>query len=286
MAACAASTGDRSATSASSEPPIGATSSPVITADETDSPMPERPNGLWDQIYRRNQTVAKAGSGMYRTPVRAMPQMRYIIDGEEISIADAYVAGQVVAVEPGRSFRWSYEDEWGDGPATMHELDFDAQDAQISTIHLVVRIDRAIVDPDASQGVHQDLAAGSTVTMGVALATTQLDLASIQSELVDQQTHLAALVYDWEFFDYADNVWSVGNDGIQLGRIRDDVVEFPALRYEGGLEELEGGSYIRAEGPDGPKIFTVPVEILEAPQTGEPEAFTSDPLTGQSSPVS
>ncbi len=285
LAGCAVSSDDISATNAAAEPPSSATSSPTITPDETQSSVSERANSLWDQIYGRNQAVAKTGSGIYQTPVRAMPQMRYTIDGEEpISIAEAYVAGQVVAVEPGRSFRWSYQDEMGDGPATKHELEFEAADAQASTIHLVMTIDRAIVDPDASEGVHQDLTAGSTATLGVVLAAP-LDLDSIRSELVGQQTQLAGLVYDWEFFDYADNVWAVGNDGIQLGRIRDEVVEFPALRYEGGPEDVEGGSYTQPEGPNGPKIFTVPVDVLEAPQTGEPEEFTSDPDTGQLSPV-
>lgn len=264
--------------------PVSASPRPLETLTEPSTPRPEFPDGLWDRIYSRQ--ADRCCGGIFETPVRAMPQMRYIIDGgAPTSMANAYVVGDVVAVEPGASFRWTFQGEDGDGPEVMHELDFNAEDAQATTVHLVVRVERAIVDPDQDDDVHEAVSVGSTVTLAVFLGAA-IDLESVRSELLEQPTRLAALVNEGTtLFDYAEDLWAVSMDGEYLGRVRDDLVEFPAERYEGGPEEPEGGFYTQPEGPDGPRVFTVPIVVLEAPQTGGPEAFTQDPGSGWYRPV-
>lgn len=112
---------------------------------------------FFDTLAARHQSIDRAG-GIYSSLPEAMPQVRYIVDGREVSVADAYVVGEFVDVEPGRSFRWSREND----TEHRHETEFNAPQAQASTVHLTLRVERSIVDPDQPAAIKRAFDVGST----------------------------------------------------------------------------------------------------------------------------
>ncbi|MGQ0466116.1 MAG: hypothetical protein ACT4QG_12425 [Sporichthyaceae bacterium] len=220
---------------------------------------------MFENIRARNASASR-GPSLYESPPSAMPQVRYSVDGgKPISIADAYVVGELVAVEPGRSFRWT-----DDGAnETRQEVAYGAPDAQASTVHLKVRIRRSIVDPNQPEEIRRSFAPGNDVTLGVAL-DAPVNLESVRKEL-EAKKSLAALLYQPSpVFDYDRSVWAIGLDGGLLGTVRDGrTVEFP------GLEETSSRS---GESPDTKASFTV--EDLEKPSK-EVKKVTRDPKTGR-----
>lgn len=201
-------------------------------------------------------TVARM-AGVYEEPPEAMPQVRYIInDAKPTSVADSYVVGDFVSVEPGRSFRWTFEDE----KEVTHETAFNAEDAQASSVHLVLRIKRSIVDPDLSASAKREFSAGKTVTLGLGMGRL-VDIDAIRKEL--QGTTLVALLYKSPVFDYDKSLWGVLRDGGLLGTVSDDdrTVTFP--RLEEPHDDVNPAQH----------IFTV--EELERP-SGEPVRVTRD----------
>lgn len=115
-----------------------------------------------------------------------MPQVRYVIDGgEPISIADAYVVGEFVSAEAGASFRWST-----DGVEIRHELDYNATDAQASSAHVTLAIERSIVDPNQPEAVHRSLDPGNRATFGLAL-NPPVNLEAVTAEFQKTPTLVA-----------------------------------------------------------------------------------------------
>lgn len=209
----------------------------------------------------RGDTASRVG-GVYRSPAEAMPQVRYRINGRApSSVADAYVVGDIVDVQPGRSHRWTFEGE--DEVERRHELAFNAEDAQASTVHLVVRIVRSIVGPDVSDGVWRGFGAGKDVTLGLAMGA-QVDVPALRESLVGQP--VAALLYGSSpVFDYDENLWAILQDGGLLGHVGDDgtvtfregsTVPLAELERPGGepIEVTQNeGRYLRAgERPTDP----------------------------------
>lgn len=155
-----------------------------------------------------------------------MPQVRYSIDGRDpISVADAYVVGDFVKVEPGGSFKWTEDAE----NEFRQEVPFNAEDAQSSTIHLTLNIRRSIVDPNQPEQVHRDLARGNDVTLGLALGTP-VNIDAVRSELMSAKSFAALLYEPSPVFEYDRSLWAIVLDGGLLGTVTDDrTVTFPAL---------------------------------------------------------
>lgn len=221
--------------------------------------------GLFENIMARHHATSRGG-GIYASPVDAMPQVRYVIDGgQPISVADAYVVGNFVDAKAGASFRWT-EDA---SEETRHALDFNAEGAQISTIHVTLRIQRSITDPNQPDAVRKGLSPGNDVTFGLALsAPVNVDAAEAELKALGQ---LVVLLYrPSPVFDYRDDLWAVLEDGAFLGHVRRGVVEFPAFKDPEAVAHAEPASYA--------------VEELEAPR-GEPRAVTYDRNTGRYQPT-
>lgn len=230
-------------------------------------------SGLFENIGARHDATSRGGA-LYESPLGAMPQVRYVIDGSEpISVAEAWVIGRVVSVEEGRSFRWT---ETGD-EETRHEVEFNAPDAQVSTIHVTVSIERSIVDSNQPKTVHTSLAPGRTATFALALSAP-VRLGAAEAEL-RASSQLGALLYrPSPVFDYAPELWAVLEDGAFLGQVRDGVVEFPALDgHDTGNGDAE------ADGSHGPNFD---VAQLEAPQRDGPISVTYDAESGRYKPSS
>ena len=202
---------------------------------------------LFQAINARTATVSRAG-GYYETVAQAMPQVRYTIDGAApISIADLYVVGGMVNVEPGRSFGWTLgEHHEPEGPRAdeseiRHELDFNGVGAQVSTVHVTIVIDRAIVDPNKASDLAERIEPGSQLTFALALSAP-VDVDAVRADLEPVGT-LAVLLYEGSpVFDYDPTLFAVLEDGAFLGHILDGTVYFPALdhtRDEFPVEELE-----------------------------------------------
>lgn len=207
----------------------------------SNQPRPQA-QGVFENISARHQAKARAG-GIYQSVADAMPQVRYTInDGAPVSVADAYVVGPFVSAEPGPSFRWTEDNETGE---TRHELDFNAEDAMTSHVHLTLQIKRSIIDPNQPESVQRELAAGKTVTLGLAL-DAPAEITEIRDRFKGQS--LVALLYKPSpVFDYDPSLWAILEDGAFLGHTSSNGrdVTFPALESDHdrksafSFEELE-----------------------------------------------
>ncbi|MBA2336771.1 MAG: hypothetical protein H0V96_03260 [Acidimicrobiia bacterium] len=217
-------------------------------------------HGVFENIRARHEPASRAG-GLYASLVEAMPQVRYVIDGgEPISIADAYVVGEFVSAEAGKSFRWSTD---GD-VEVRHELEYNATDAQASSVHVTLAIERSIVDPNQPEAVHRSLDPGNKVTFGLAFNAPVI-LEAVTAEFQTTPT-LVALLYDSSpVYDYEEGLWAVLEDGAFLGQASDDSAYFPALD-SGDANGAEAAPFSFAE--------------LEAPPPSEPIAVSSEAAGG------
>lgn len=209
----------------------------AVTWDEGAGPTEK---DFFETLAARHEMADRVG-GVYSSLPEAMPQVRYIVDGREVSVADAYVVGEFVDVEPGRSHRWTFEND----TERRHETEFNAPEAQASTVHLTLRVERSIVDPDQPAAAKRAFAAGSTVRLGVALGA-RIDVEAVRERL--SGLTLAALLYDSSaVFDYDRSLWAVLEDGGFLGVVEATTVTFPALDTAFGVDQLErpGGPPIR-----------------------------------------
>jgi hypothetical protein len=181
------------------------------------------PDDVFETLAARHASGTRAG-GIYSSLPEAMPQVRHVMDGRELSVADAYVVGKFVGVEPGRSHRWSFDDD----TEVRHETAFNAPDTEAGTVHVTLRIERSIVDPDQSADVERAFTAGNTVRLGLALGA-YIDVEAVRNRLTGLT--LAALLHDSSaVFDYDPSLWAVLEDGGFLGVVGDDrTVTFPAL---------------------------------------------------------
>lgn len=209
-----------------------------------------------EQLRRDGQTVSCVG-GAFDTPRGAMPQVRYRIDGgDPVSMSDAWVVGTLVDVEPGRSFRWTYDAE--NDRDTMHVLEYGAPGADLSTVHLVMRLDRALTAPDVNARVRHWLQEGATVRIGLNVGPS-VDLPD--DPQLPHDVRLGAILHrDGFASSYDDAVWGITTncDESYLGPIDGGVVTFPDVR------------------PDSDHL----VADLEADQDSDPIPLTRDPNTG------
>lgn len=200
-------------------------------------------HGVFEGIGDRHY-AAPRGGGLYDSPVAAMPQRRYAIDGKDpVSVADAYVAGDLISVEPGRSFRWTR----GASREVRHQLTYNAPDAQVSTIHLTFRVARSIVAPNQDDAVRGEFEPGQNVTVAIAL-NAPVDIESAQKELLTSQQYVALLYRPSPVFDYDTKLWAVLEDGAFLGKVdANNVVTFPGYRSEVELPPTTVGDLERKD---------------------------------------
>lgn len=229
-------------------PPVSEQSSPEPEADSTDQ---GDIGPVLEELYQRGQTVSRAG-GLYRNVAEAMPNVTYAVDdGTEFAFADLYVTGRVVDVSPGIGLNWTDEDDEdaGDTEQTI-ELEFNSDDALISTIHVTVDVTRSIADPRAPLEPDQ-------IVFGLAL-DSPVDLDAAREELVSLG-QVALLMYQPSpVYAYDPSVWTILEDGAFLGLVgTDGSVTFPVLSGD-------------VDGPGGGNRLTI--DELEAGDGGVPIA--------------
>ncbi len=214
-------------------------------------------------IGERTGTASTTG-GLYGDPVEAMPQVRYRIDGaDDVSVADAYVRGRVVDVIEGRSFTW----DLGDDVEVRRQLPFNSSEAMVSTVHLIVEIERSIVDSNQRQGDQEALSPGNSVVIGLAL-NAPADTEEIAKELMAKPGVAALLYTDSPVFDYDGGVWAVLNNGAYLGLVSGDQVVFPNVTAKDAPHDEPGNAQYS-------------IEALEAPWDREPIEADYDPSSGR-----
>lgn len=70
--------------------------------------------GVFEEIQARSTMASRVG-GLYGSIPEAMPQVRYIVSGDDpVSVADAYVVGDLVSVDSGRTFQWTVDPVTGE----------------------------------------------------------------------------------------------------------------------------------------------------------------------------
>lgn len=223
----------------------------------SDEGTEDAPASVFEQLAQRGATASSDGR-VYDSLLGAMPQVQYSVDGgPPVSLADGYVVGRVDRVEAGRSFRWPGIDSEGETETTF-VLDFNADDAQISTVHVTMMIERSIVAPDLPQSRASALDAGNEVTFVLGL-DSPADPSAIEAELKEAGT-LAVLLNDSFVLDYDPSLWGVLEDGAVLGTVDGDFVQFPAAKGEGYGWRFK-------------------VADLEAPHSGEPIPLTFNEQT-------
>lgn len=172
----------------------------------------------------------------YTSVVEAMPSVLYLVNGrEELRMSDAYVVGTIIDVQEGRSFNWVE----GTNSSERIEVPFNSADAKVSTVHLVIKVDRSIVAP-GQLDIDQ-----TTVTVGLALnAPVAVDAA--RKDLSTGGSVAVLLVRFSPVFDYDPALWAILDDGEFLGRVSDEgTVSFPTLAERGlvpdglTIEQLE-----------------------------------------------
>ena len=171
-----------------------------------------------EQIQQRS---ASRSQPLYSTFDEAMPNINYVIDGSvETKASDLYIRGTVIAVDPGKSFRWELDDS-GENEQRF-EIDYNAEGAMVSTVHLTVRPNRIIT------GDHTSSPSGDVV---IALAlNSPLDVPAVKKEFIDYGTIAAVLLDDSPVFDYQDNLWAILEDGALFAVVNDEgILNFPAI---------------------------------------------------------
>lgn len=172
----------------------------------------------------------------YTSVVEAMPSVLYLVDGrEELRVSDAYVVGTVIDVQEGRSFNWAE----GTDSSERIEVPFNSADAKVSTVHLVIEVDRSIVAPGQPEIDH------TTITVGLALnAPVAVD--AVREDLSTGGRVAVLLVRFSPVFDYDPALWAILDDGEFLGLVSaEGAVSFPALAERGlvpdglTIEQLE-----------------------------------------------
>lgn len=235
-----------------------------------------------DLIAQRTHAVTRAAVP-YTSVLEAMPNVVYLVNGtDELRISDAYATSSVVAVDAGRSFYWKEDPD----SSTRVEVPFNDDEAQVSTLHLTVAVERAIVAPG------QPEIANSTISVGLVL-NAPLDLDAARKELTGNGSVVVLLLVRSSLvFDYDPTVWAILDDGEFFGLVSSNgTVSFPALAER----ELvpDGLTIEQFETPtiDGPISISnvngqwVRVDFRTSVAGREPRAMTGDPTPRQSPQV-
>ncbi|MFA5775443.1 MAG: hypothetical protein WC864_08705, partial [Ilumatobacteraceae bacterium] len=128
----------------------------------------------------------------YTSVIEAMPNVVYQVDGRrELRVSDAYVVGTIIDVQEGRSFNWMENSN----SSERIEVSFNGADAQVSTIHLIIKVDRSIVVPNMPD------IADSTVAVGLAL-NAPVDMDAAREDLLKGGRVVVLLVRSSPVFDY------------------------------------------------------------------------------------
>ena len=175
------------------------------------------------------QIVAATGhastvSTWYSSPLEATPLTTYVIDGEEKPnpVSDLFVVGTVLNVTGGMGYSWPGGPQVVGGQPTEELMQFNHEDAWLSTVHLTVSIESSLYR-DATFASLQE------VKIGLALLSP-VNLDSLRTELVGQRIAAPLRINEKTFFRQESEVYGVLLSGEMLGFVGDDgMVSFPAL---------------------------------------------------------
>ena len=181
------------------------------------------------------QIVAATGhastvSTWYSSPLEATPLTTYVIDGEEKPnpVSDLFVVGTVLNVTGGMGYSWPGGPQVVGGQPTEELMQFNHEDAWLSTVHLTVSIGSSLYG-DATFASLQE------VKIGLALLSP-VNLDSLRTELVGQRIAAPLRINEKTFFRQESEVYGVLLSGEMLGFVGDDgMVSFPALTSLGKL---------------------------------------------------
>lgn len=152
-----------------------------------------------------------------RTIEEAMPNVCYLVDGEERRVSDLYVVGQVEGVRAGGSFAWEFTDE----RETRIDLAFNDERAMISTIFVTMDVEHGIAADPAAE-------IPAFVEFGLSIPSP-VDLEWAQSELIDLGRIVVILEAGSVMWDEP-GLYNVLEDGAFFGPVAaDDTVTFPML---------------------------------------------------------
>ena len=175
------------------------------------------------------QIVAATGhastvSTWYSSPLEATPLTTYVIDGEEKPnpVSDLFVVGTVLNVTGGMGYSWPGGPQVVGGQPTEELMQFNHEDAWLSTVHLTASIESSLYR-DATFASLQE------VKIGLALLSP-VNLDSLRTELVGQRIAAPLRINEKTFFRQESEVYGVLLSGEMLGFVGDDgMVSFPAL---------------------------------------------------------
>lgn len=174
---------------------------------------------VFETIEEREHLVVRLASA-YESFEEALPNARWVVNGEERTWSDVFVVGKVESVEPGRSFAWVEDDETDS--IEKIELPFGDDKAEASTIHITVAADDVI----AADGVKVD----REVTFGIAVGP-ETSVADVRAEFEAYGT-VAALLVESAVFDYQEGLYGIVEGGKFLGTSADGVISFPLLEED------------------------------------------------------
>ena len=180
---------------------------------------------LSDQIVEFNASSTYV-EVPFASALETTPLTVFVIDGVEdpYPVSDLFLVGTVQEVSGGKGYSWSGEPQI-EGQASSQRLhDFNDSEADISTVHLSVRVIHSLYRDKAFEGLKE-------ITVGLALLSP-IDLESLKSEVTGKT--IVAPLYSNEisiFADYEPGVFEVFRGGESLGYVdADNEVTFPAAR--------------------------------------------------------
>ena len=171
---------------------------------------------MFETIEARAEGVVRLASA-YESFEEAMPNARWVVNGEERTWSDVFVVGRVESVEAGRSFAWVEDDETDS--IEKIELPFGDEKAEASTIHVTVAADQIVAADNVT--------VGQQVTFGIAVGPGT-DVGDVRAEFEEYGT-VAALLVNSAVFDYEDGLFGILEGGAFLGTVTDDGINFPLL---------------------------------------------------------
>ena len=177
---------------------------------------------LSDQIVELNADYEEAP---FASALELTPLTVFVIDGVEdpYPVSDLFVVGTVLEVSGGKGYSWPGEPQIVGQPSNQRLHDFNDSEADISTVHLSVRVVHSLYRDKAFEGLKE-------ITVGLSLLSP-VDLESLKSEITGK-TIVAPLHNErYGFADDGSGVFGVLLGGEFLGYVdADNEVTFPAAR--------------------------------------------------------
>ncbi|MEJ7562029.1 MAG: hypothetical protein WKF45_05835 [Ilumatobacteraceae bacterium] len=164
------------------------------------------------------QSIAHRVGGAWHSVDDAMPNVRYVLDGEEVRMADLYVVGEVTSVVASHGNRWELD---GEEERTIR-VPFDSPDAMVVMLVVTVRVDRFISDGSTSDP-------GRSIRIAVPYRAPPVDLDAVRGELRGYGTMVFILGRSPEMTEGTGTPWWISLDGELFGYLDGERVVFPGL---------------------------------------------------------